>query len=94
MTFFAAIGALVIAAFGELGRMSIFAIRGGFAWLAGPFYWRAFASMVLRIGFNSLPVVGLTAIFTGAALALNIYDGSATINAAKPGPSSRTIETP
>ena len=81
MSFFASIGALTLAAFGELGRMSVFAARGGFAWLSGPFYWRAFLSMVVRIGFNSLPVVGLTAIFTGAALALNIYDGSARFNA-------------
>ncbi|MEZ5917941.1 MAG: ABC transporter permease, partial [Parvularculaceae bacterium] len=63
------------------GAMSMFAARGGFSWLTGPFYWRSFATSVLRIGFNSLPVVGLTAIFTGAALALNIYDGSARFNA-------------
>ena len=35
----------------------------------------------MRIGYASLPVVGLTAIFTGAALALNIYDGSLRFNA-------------
>ena len=81
MNVFAGIGALTIAAFHELGRMSIFATRGATAWLVGPFYTRAFFTMVMRIGFNSLPVVGLTAIFTGAALALNIYDGSARFNA-------------
>jgi len=81
MNIFAGIGGLTIAAFGELGRMSIFAARSATAWIGGPFYWRAFCSMVMRIGFNSLPVVGLTAIFTGAALALNIYDGSARFNA-------------
>lgn len=81
MNVFATIGALTLAAFGELGRMSIFAMRSATTWVGGPFYWRAFFSMVMRIGFNSLPVVGLTAIFTGAALALNIYDGSARFNA-------------
>jgi phospholipid/cholesterol/gamma-HCH transport system permease protein len=61
--------------------MSIFALRGALGWVTGPFYTRAFLSAALRIGFNSLPVVGLTAIFTGAALALNIYDGSLRFNA-------------
>ncbi|MEL7489432.1 MAG: ABC transporter permease [Pseudomonadota bacterium] len=81
MNVFAGIGALTIAVFGEIGRMSLFAGRSAVSWIGLPFYWRAFSSMVLRIGFNSLPVVGLTAIFTGAALALNIYDGSARFNA-------------
>jgi phospholipid/cholesterol/gamma-HCH transport system permease protein len=81
MNVVAAIGRGTIAVVREVGRMSLFAGRGAFAWLSGPFYWRSFMSSVLRIGFNSLPVVGLTAIFTGAALALNIYDGSARFNA-------------
>jgi phospholipid/cholesterol/gamma-HCH transport system permease protein len=81
MNFVAAIGRGTIAVVREVGRIAIFTARGAFAWLSGPFYWRSFLSSVLRIGFNSLPVVGLTAIFTGAALALNIYDGSARFNA-------------
>ena len=81
MNIFAAIGRATLALFAEIGRVSTFAARGAFAWLSGPFYWRSFFSAVLKIGFNSLPVVGLTAIFTGAALALNIYDGSARFNA-------------
>lgn len=77
----AVVGQMTLAVLGEVGRMSIFAARGAFASVTGPFYWRAFTSALLRIGFNSLPVIGLTAIFTGAALALNIYDGSARFNA-------------
>ncbi len=81
MNIFAAIGGVTLALFRETGRIGIFALNGALSWLTGPFYWRAFASALLRIGFMSLPVVGLTAIFTGAALALNIYDGSARFNA-------------
>ncbi len=81
MNILAGIGVLTLAAFGEIGRMSVFAVRSVFSIAGGLFYWRAFFSNVLRIGFNSLPVVGLTAIFTGAALALNIYDGSLRFNA-------------
>lgn len=77
----AAIGRGTLAALAEIGAMTIFALRGSFAWVSGPFYMREFLNAALRIGFNSLPVVGLTAIFTGAALALNIYDGSLRFNA-------------
>lgn len=76
-----AIGRISIRLLAEIGAMSIFALRGAFAWVSGPFYSREFLNAAIRIGFNSLPVVGLTAIFTGAALALNIYDGSARFNA-------------
>jgi len=77
----AAIGRMTLALMAEIGALTIFAIRGAFSWVTGPFYTREFLNAALRIGFNSLPVVGLTAIFTGAALALNIYDGSARFNA-------------
>lgn len=36
---------------------------------------------MMAIGYLSLPVVGLTAVFTGAALALNIYTGGGRFNA-------------
>jgi phospholipid/cholesterol/gamma-HCH transport system permease protein len=81
MNAFAVFGRGAIALLAEIGAMSIFALRGALGWVTGPFYTRAFLSAALRIGFNSLPVVGLTAIFTGAALALNIYDGSLRFNA-------------
>ncbi|MGF1545016.1 MAG: MlaE family ABC transporter permease [Parvularculaceae bacterium] len=77
----AALGAASLSAVRGLGAFSIFAARGAVAWIGGPFYWRAFLDAAMRIGFHSLPVVGLTAVFTGAALALNIYDGSARFNA-------------
>ncbi len=81
MNIFAQTGALTIEGLRETGRMAQFATRGALAGLLGPFYWRAFLSSLMRIGFTSLPVAGLTAVFTGAALALNIYDGSMRFNA-------------
>lgn len=38
-------------------------------------YWRNIWSNIVEIGFYSLPVVGITAIFTGAVLALQSYSG-------------------
>ena len=49
--------------------------------VTGPFYWRELSSALVQIGWLSLPVVGLTALFTGGALALQIYAGGARFNA-------------
>jgi phospholipid/cholesterol/gamma-HCH transport system permease protein len=46
-----------------------------------PFYPREFAHALMQIGWLSLPVVGLTALFTGGALALQIYAGGSRFNA-------------
>jgi phospholipid/cholesterol/gamma-HCH transport system permease protein len=40
-----------------------------------PIYWLLIFKQILRIGYFSLPVVGLTAFFTGAVLCLQIYIG-------------------
>ena len=49
--------------------------------IKGPFYSKIFLNQLVQIGFLSLPVVGLTAVFTGAALALQIYSGGMRFNA-------------
>src|SRR5262245_51866475 len=46
-----------------------------------PFYPRQLFVQMMRIGYFSLPVVGLTAFFTGGVLALQIYIGSSRFNA-------------
>ncbi len=61
--------------------MAIFAASALGHLLRPPFYWREFGQQVMQIGWFSLPVVGLTAIFTGGALALQIYAGGSRFNA-------------
>ena len=46
-----------------------------------PIYLRQIFDQMIRIGYNSLPVVGLTAFFTGGVLALQIYIGGSRFNA-------------
>ncbi len=46
-----------------------------------PFYPRLILRQIIEIGYYSLPVVGLTAIFTGMVLALQSYTGFARFNA-------------
>ena len=77
----AALGAMVLAALAAVGRVAIFAVRIVGHILRPPFYPREFLAQVVAIGWLSLPVVGLTAIFTGAALALQIYAGGARFSA-------------
>jgi phospholipid/cholesterol/gamma-HCH transport system permease protein len=77
----AAIGRPALAALAEVGRVAIFAASAIGHLLRPPFYWREFGQQVMQIGWFSLPVVGLTAIFTGGALALQIYAGGSRFNA-------------
>lgn len=77
----AAIGRPVLAALAGVGRVTLFALQAVAAMLRPPFYGREFLHAVMQIGWLSLPVVGLTAFFTGAALALQIYAGGARFSA-------------
>lgn len=62
-----------------IGAVALFTTRGLFG--LSPFYTRAFLAQLIQIGWLSLPVVGLTALFTGAALALQIHSGGARFQA-------------
>src|SRR5206468_8002895 len=46
-----------------------------------PIYPRLIVKQMIEIGYYSLPVVGLTAIFTGMVLALQSYTGFTRFNA-------------
>tara|TARA_A100001234_G_C12585032_1_gene367876 strand:- start:176 stop:976 length:801 start_codon:yes stop_codon:yes gene_type:complete len=52
-----------------------------------PFYIKEYLKQIIRVGWASLPVVGLTAFFTGGALALQIYSGGTRLNAESAVPS-------
>ena len=73
---FQKIGAASIAAFTEIGRLVVFCGRVLAACVTPPIYLREFFSQCVKIGYFSLPVVGLTAVFIGASLALNIFVGT------------------
>jgi phospholipid/cholesterol/gamma-HCH transport system permease protein len=77
----AAVGRGAIAMARQTGGVTLFALRGLLAVVSPPFYPGQLGRQVLAIGYLSLPVVGLTAVFTGAALALNIYTGGGRFNA-------------
>ena len=77
----ARLGRAVLGMLAAVGRVAVFAGSIVAHLFRPPFYPREFAQQLLQIGWLSLPVVGLTALFTGGALALQIYAGGARFNA-------------
>ncbi|MFC6687952.1 MlaE family ABC transporter permease [Jhaorihella thermophila] len=75
------LGNAVLNTLGTIGRMTLFAILSLSHVFRPPFYLREFGMALMNIGWLSLPVVGLTTIFTGGALALQTYSGGARFNA-------------
>ncbi|RMD91164.1 MAG: ABC transporter permease [Alphaproteobacteria bacterium] len=81
MQFLAIVGRVTLAAFAALGRLAIFAGKALGHLARPPIDVQNIVQQMLSIGYFSLPVVGLTALFTGAALAQQIYVGSSRFNA-------------
>jgi len=79
--FLAAIGAAVLALCQATGSVILFAGRGIVHVVTPPWYLSELGRQLLRIGYFSLPVVGLTALFTGGALALQVFSGGSRFNA-------------
>jgi phospholipid/cholesterol/gamma-HCH transport system permease protein len=78
---FVAIGGMVIGMFAAIGRVTLFAGRTIVRGLTPPYYPARFLEQLAHIGWFSLPVVGLTAIFTGAALAQQIFTAGSRFSA-------------
>jgi phospholipid/cholesterol/gamma-HCH transport system permease protein len=76
-----AIGALFLSFLATVGRLARFGAQAIAAAASPPYFPRLIARQVLYIGYFSLPVVGLTALFTGMVLALQSYTGFSRFNA-------------
>ena len=72
---FRIVGHGVLGACETVGEIVLFAFRAVARGLAGPYYLHQIWRQMVDIGYYSLPVVGLTAIFTGMVLALQSYTG-------------------
>ncbi len=76
-----AIGSATLNVLAATGRVTLFILDTLLQAFSGPFSLREFGNALMQIGWLSLPVVGLTAFFTGGALALQIYAGGARFSA-------------
>ncbi len=86
-----AIGRFVLGGLAAIGRVVLFAAKALRHAALPPYYPARIGEQLLIIGWFSLPVVGLTALFTGAALAQQIYIGGSRFNAAATVPAVTVI---
>ncbi|MBL0319833.1 MAG: ABC transporter permease [Alphaproteobacteria bacterium] len=75
------IGSVFLGFLNAVGHLAIFTGQAILSMLRPPLYARMLGRQMLEIGYYSLPVVGMTAIFTGAVLALQTYTGFSRFNA-------------
>ncbi len=79
--FLASIGSVVLAFMANCGRIAIFLFNTFRFAVRPPWYGTQILHQLVQIGYFSLPVVGLTAIFTGMVLALQSYTGFSRFSA-------------
>ena len=75
------LGEYTLATFQELGSMTIFALKGLKSCFTPPFFFKEIFRQMISIGFYSLPIVGMTAVFAGMVMALQTYVGFARFGA-------------
>lgn len=81
MEYIALIGRVFLSLLEVIGRVTMFAWQAISSGVQRPFYGRQISRAMIEIGFYSLPVIGMTAIFTGAVLALQSYSGFSRFSA-------------
>ncbi|TMJ70840.1 MAG: ABC transporter permease [Alphaproteobacteria bacterium] len=81
MRFLAAVGAAFLTFVTASGRLAVFAGLALATAFTPPFYPGVMLRQMVSIGYFSLPVVGLTAVFTGMVLALQSYTGFSRFSA-------------
>ena len=74
-------GNSILSFFQSIGALSMFIGKATAQCFAPPFYPRLIMKQFIDIGYYSLPVVGMTALFTGMVLALQSYTGFTRFNA-------------
>lgn len=75
------VGHAILKGFQSIGALSMFVGKSVMHCVTPPWYPRLFLRQIIDIGYYSLPVVGMTAIFTGMVLALQSYTGFTRFNA-------------
>ena len=81
LNFIANIGNASLNFLASIGRLTLFAAASIRWTIFPPYYGRQLLRQMLDIGFYSLPVVGLTTLFSGMVLALQSYTGFARFSA-------------
>ena len=75
------IGKLFINFLSATGSIFLFLCKSIWAGIRPPYYWKQILLQAIQIGYFSLPVVGMTALFTGMAMTLQCYAGFSNFTA-------------
>lgn len=81
INFLAPLGRMFLLFLAAVGRVALFVWASMSGLFRAPFYTKQLLKQLIEVGYYSLPVVGMTAMFTGAALALQTYSGFSRFNA-------------
>lgn len=81
MNFLQPLGRIFLRFLKHVGQLALFTYNAATHCIRPPFYMRLIGKQIIDIGYYSLPVVGLTAIFAGMVLALQSYTGFSRFSA-------------
>lgn len=81
LNFVQAIGSKAANLFYSIGHITLFTSKAIFGMISLPIYFRLIIRQLWIIGYYSLPVVAMTAFFSGAVLALQSYTGFSRFSA-------------
>lgn len=76
-----AVGEKTLNFFASVGRIAEFMALAIYHVFAPPYFFKNLIKQMISIGYYSLPVVGMTTLFTGMVLALQSYTGFTRFNA-------------
>ena len=81
MIFFGVIGRNTINFLAIIGRLSFFTYKALHSCILPPYYFKNLRKQLIEVGYYSLPVVGLTTLFSGMVLALQSHTGFSRFSA-------------
>ncbi|MDC0348982.1 ABC transporter permease [Alphaproteobacteria bacterium] len=81
LPFISIVGAGTLGFFRYVGDLSLFTFKAVTCCFRPPYYFKQLLLEMHKVGYLSLPIVGLTAIFTGMVLALQSYTGFSRFSA-------------
>ena len=79
VNFLRPIGAATLSFLTTIGQLFLFMINTVSHFVRPPIYFRLIGRQMIDVGFYSLPVVGLTTLFSGMVIALQSYTGAARV---------------
>jgi len=75
------IGAATLGMLGTIGQLTLFTLNSVSHFVRPPIYFRLIGRQMIDVGYYSLPVVGLTTLFSGMVIALQSYTGATRVTA-------------